>query len=473
MRTSDFDLHDAAGIEAALALGLKKTKLPESGLTEMPQLAAIALAAERRVYADVNVKRDSPLPELQPPQDAGTLLPDPLRRALLRIAGQPPANNSVWEAYCRAIDRHLAGNGYRLHPFDLLHLEKYLSVTTAKPGTYAYWYRQQLSLQPSPTSDEIIDWNNWQQFGKAEQQAFLQQQRITDPQTARQALEKDFAEAPAALRQMYVETLAIGLNPADQAFLESLDKDRSGKVVEIAQRLLARFPDSEAARQNRENLAERLETQFLTRKIGLAKQKGKKASESLEELSALTEFMPATDIAAVLKLAPADLPRKIDQELALPFARSAALAQDYPLALALLQKEDEKMLLSRLPLILTWFKPAPLSDKLQLAETAATWLAGADNLNTLQLLALSEWLAQPLTEKASKTLLNGKAFKNTRLQSGGENPYQAGSAMEALAACALLLPKSLHEPYLNKVQEITFRSGANPLDFLALLDSLK
>ena len=473
MSSVDFNLNDAAAVESALALGLKKFRLPNGAFEAMPPLDVIALAAERHVYADANVQSNLALVDVHPPQDQRSLLPAPLRPALLRVVGHPSASNPVWEAFCRSIDRHLQLFGYRVHPFDCCRLEKYLAATAPKPGTYEYWYRRQLSPRPAGHAEDEINWDNWQHFGKTEQQAFLLQQRSADPDAARQSMEKDFGAAAASLRQMYVETLAVGLSDADQAFLEGLNADRSGKVMEAAQRLLARFPGSAAAQQNREALAERLETQFLTRKIGLAKQKGKKASEALQELSVLIEYMSIEDIAAALNLPPDDLPRKIDTELAFPFARSAAFSQRYALALSLLQKEQKNSVLVQIHTIAGWFEHAALPDKLQLAEAAATWLAGADALDKLQVLALYQLLQQALPEKPASALLNGKAFKTACLQSVAENPYLAGNAMEALAACALLMPDSMSEAFSGKVKSIPFRSELNPLDYLALVEALK
>ncbi|MGR8930791.1 MAG: DUF5691 domain-containing protein [Gammaproteobacteria bacterium] len=472
MSTLELTLHDTWAIEASLTLGLGKNSLPETAEKSLPPLAAIALAAERQIYADCNVRTERSLPEISPPQDRRPLLPDPLRSTLLRIAAHPPANNPVWEGYCHAIAQHLEQSGFRLHPFDCYLLEKYLSVTNPKPGSYEYWYRQCMSPWKTLSVAEEINWENWRRFGKAEQQAFLLQQRANDPEAARLSLEKDFASASATLRQMYVESMAVGLSQTDQTFLESLASDRSGKVQEAAQRLLARFPGSTAALQNRDALTNRLEVHLLSRKIGLAKQKGKKASEVLQELSALTEYLAIDDIAVALKLTADDLPRKITQELALPFARSAALSQRYSLALALLEKEDKNVLLAQLSAITNWFEQAPLPDKSSLAEAAASWLAGGDALDKPQPLALYDLLQQALPEKAAGALLISKAFKNTCSQSVAENPYLAGNAQEAIAACALLIPESLHRAYTQKVANIPFRSGLNPTDYLAFIEVL-
>ena len=473
MTVIDLNLKDASAIEATLSLGLKKAKLPKIALAAESPLAAIALAAERSIYADTSVRNDLALVEVHPPQNNRRLLPDALRPTLLRIAARPSANNPVWEGYCRAIDREISENGYRLHPFDLWRLEKYLAAINPKPGSYEYWYRQQLSPQTNQALDEEISWENWQQFGKVEQQAFLLQQRSIDPKAARLALEKDFADAPATLRQMYIESLTVGLSQSDQAFLESLESDRSGKVQELAQRLLTRFPGSAAAQQSREALAERVEVHLLSRKIGLAKQKGKKASEALQELATLTQYLSIEDIAATLKLTPDELPRKIAQELAFPFARAAALSQHYSLAEALLEKEEKNVLLAQLSAIFNWFEHAPLPDKLSLAEAATSWLVGADALGKLQLLALYQLIQQPLPEPAAKAISNSKCFKNACLQSVGENPYLAGNAQDALAACALLMPDSLNAAYGSKIANIPFRGGVQPLDYFAFFDALK
>ncbi|ESS72764.1 hypothetical protein MGMO_46c00060 [Methyloglobulus morosus KoM1] len=480
MTAVEFSCKDAARLSDTLILGLKKSGLPVVALNEtlatleptQQTLAAIALAAERISFGDDKSKANVLPLAVNPPLDTRLLLPDNLRPALFRFVGKTQAGGIAWEAICRSVYQHLQASGFRLHPFDLCRLDRFLNVINVKTGSYEHWYCQSLAAQQPKQPVENINWDNWQLFGKTEQIDFLRRQRAVNPDATRAAIEKDFANASAALRQLYVEAMAVNLSASDKPFLESLANDRSGKVMEAASNLLARFPGSEGAAQKQVELKGRLTVALLTRKFTLVKQKGKKASESLQDLYALTEHIAIADIAAALDVTLDELPRKIDQELAFPFARAAAFSHDFGTALLLLQKEDEKTLLGQTNTLCDWFNPAPDVIKMQLIEWLIPLMAEVEPLVSTNLLAIHDLLAQPLPDRLAATLLNGKAVKAACKNAVGDNQYLANTSMDVLALMAVLMSPPLHQPYLAKLAEIPFRLTLNPSAYLAFISLL-
>jgi Family of unknown function (DUF5691) len=484
VKAIEFHLDDAARLSDTLILGLKKSDLPDVGVIQVlstlepvhQTLAAIALAAERITFGDNKGKVNVMPLAVNLPLDTRPLLPDDLRPALFRVVGKTQTGSIALEAICRSVYQHLQASGFRLHPFDLCRLDRFLNVINVKTGSYEHWYLQALAAQQAKTPVEEISWDNWQLFGKTEQIAFLRRQRTADADTTRVAIEKDFAHASATLRQLYVEAMAVNLTVSDKPFLESLTNDRSGKVVEVANNLLARFPGSEAAKKKQVELKERLTVALLTRKFTLVKQKGKKASEVLQDIYALTEHMAIADIATALDVILDELPRKIDQELAFPFARAAAFSHDFGLAFLLLQKEEEKTLLNQVNTISVWFNPASDAIKMQLIEWLIPLMADAEQLVSTYLLAIYDLRAKSLPDKLAATFLNGRAMKATLKNAVGDNQYLANTSMDVLALMAVLMPSALHQSYLAKLAEIPFRLNLDPsayLAFITLLDQHK
>ena len=480
MMGKSFTLNEAFRLADSLVLGLKKTGLPAGVLSESlgslepceQILATMAIAAERIAMADTKrIGNVVPL-AVFPPPDQRPLLPDSLRPALFRVIGKTQAGSVAWETLCRSVHRHLNLAGFRLHPFDLCRLEKFLKVITVKAGSYEQWYLQSLESQQPKQPAEEITWDNWQVSGKAEQIGFLRHQRTLNAEATRLAIEHDFGSASATLRQLYVEALEVGLNAGDQAFLASLATDRSGKVIEAANKLLARIPGTDAAIEKQMEIKARITTQLLTQKFTLAKQKGKKTSELLQELYALTEHIAIDEIAKALEITLEELPRKIDHELALSFAKAAAFSQNYGMALLLLPKEEEKILLKQANTITGWFKDSAHPIKRQFIEWLVPLIANAEQLTSADLLAIYELIEQPLPDNIAAILLNSKAFASACKNAVGDNQYQANSNMETLALTAVLMPPSIHQPYLSKLAEIPFRLNLDPSAYLAFISLL-
>ncbi|MDH5710033.1 MAG: DUF5691 domain-containing protein, partial [Hylemonella sp.] len=85
---------------------------------------------------------------------------------------------------------------------------------------------------------------HWEEGSTAQRCAALQALRQREPQAAQQRLAAVFAAEPAAVRAALLDTLATGLGPADEAWLEACLTDKSQEVRQRAAALLSRLPDS-------------------------------------------------------------------------------------------------------------------------------------------------------------------------------------------------------------------------------------
>ncbi|MDO4878884.1 MAG: DUF5691 domain-containing protein [Neisseria sp.] len=121
-------------------------------------------------------------------------------------------------------------------------------VPAAILGGFGRWVLAQTDGEKAAAiiAEEETD---WELAGFAERKRWLAETRSKDPQAALAQLEKIWKTAPANHRQDYINILENGLSPTDEAFLTAALKDRSKPVRETAQKLLARLPDSEIARQ--------------------------------------------------------------------------------------------------------------------------------------------------------------------------------------------------------------------------------
>ncbi len=84
----------------------------------------------------------------------------------------------------------------------------------------------------------------WSEGSLAQRLAFLQQERSTAPQAARERLVGALPELPAKERAELAAVLAQGLCADDELLLDTLRADRSAEVRQVALRLLLRLPRS-------------------------------------------------------------------------------------------------------------------------------------------------------------------------------------------------------------------------------------
>ncbi|MGX5840879.1 DUF5691 domain-containing protein [Mesorhizobium sp. ArgA1] len=201
---------------------------PDERERRLLAIAAQALDVGLRPAAPKTLKRRPPLPRLGLP-----LLPErlrPLLRAALKNAADARRKSRVATL--------VASCGYVLHPMDWMPA----ASDQNSPDIYAPWIDWQASLEGLKiTPQEQLTVQNWDDFYPAARRSALAEMRRRDPAAARGLIEAKAPGEPAEVRLALIELMHFGLTPEDAPFLKSLATDRSGKVQELAGRLLARL----------------------------------------------------------------------------------------------------------------------------------------------------------------------------------------------------------------------------------------
>ncbi|ERN40613.1 hypothetical protein KR51_00028700 [Rubidibacter lacunae KORDI 51-2] len=104
-------------------------------------------------------------------------------------------------------------------------------------------------------ADKLVDWRSrWQTGKQAERVQILRRLRATDSELARDLLTATWKTEKADARASLLETLAIGLDLADEAWLESALSDRSKQVRQVSAALLAKLRGSNYGERMRSRL---------------------------------------------------------------------------------------------------------------------------------------------------------------------------------------------------------------------------
>jgi hypothetical protein len=173
-------------------------------------------------------------------EDDRTLLPDDLRRPVLRLLASKPITEHPALALARSFDQLRL----RPHPFDMPRFEAFVRLHAQKLGSTAqHWaHRQNETAAPLDYFDrEILDATNWTQASPGRRAAYFEKQRSQDANSARSLLEASWPQENADMRLRLLHAMQTGLSAADQPFLLTLDKDRAPRVRFFAQRLLSRL----------------------------------------------------------------------------------------------------------------------------------------------------------------------------------------------------------------------------------------
>ncbi|MER9629048.1 DUF5691 domain-containing protein [Mesorhizobium sp. M0296] len=199
---------------------------PDEQERRLLAIAAQALDVALRPAAPTTLKRRPLLPRLALP-----VLP-PRFRPLLRAALKHAAD-ARRKARVAAL---VASRGFVLHPMD------WTPSDQNSPDVYAPWIDWQASMNGERLApQEKLTAENWDEFYPAARRLALADMRRTDPTSARMLIEAKASGEPAEVRLVLVELMRFGLSAEDVPFLKSLSADRSGKVRELAGRLLARL----------------------------------------------------------------------------------------------------------------------------------------------------------------------------------------------------------------------------------------
>ncbi|RWK25834.1 MAG: hypothetical protein EOR43_01990 [Mesorhizobium sp.] len=207
---------------------------PDEQERRLLAIAAQALDVGLRPAAPKTLKRRPPLPVLALP-----VLPErlrPLLRAALKYATDAKLKTRVATL--------VASRGFVLHPMDWMPAASYQE----SPEVYAPWVDWQAGAEGEKQSRrEHLTAETWDDFYPAARRAALVDLRRTMPALARTLIETKGASESAEVRLALIELLRFGLGADDVPFLKSISADRSGKVREMAGRLLARLGEHNSA----------------------------------------------------------------------------------------------------------------------------------------------------------------------------------------------------------------------------------
>jgi hypothetical protein len=173
--------------------------------------------------------------------DTRTMLPEGLRRSLLRLVTGKLATEHVPLALAHAFDRLRL----RPHPFDLPRMDNFVRTYAEQLGATAqYWVRpkdESASQTNSYFDDEILTDENWIQATLERKAAYLEARRSQDRDAGRALLETVWLQLNPDSRLRLLRELGRTLDATDHTFLQILEKDRAPRVRAFAARLLARL----------------------------------------------------------------------------------------------------------------------------------------------------------------------------------------------------------------------------------------
>ncbi len=229
-RLRDGWISGGAGFELAPAewKEVAAASSPDEQERRLLAIAAQALDVALRPAAPKTLKRRPPLPVLALP-----MLPERLRpplRAAMKYAADARLKTRVATL--------VASRGFVTHPMDWMPAASYQE----SPEVYAPWVDWQAGAASEKQSRrEHLTAESWDDFYPSARRTALVELRRTMPALARTLIETKGASEPAEIRLALIELMRFGLGADDIPFLKSLSADRSGKVREMAGRLLARL----------------------------------------------------------------------------------------------------------------------------------------------------------------------------------------------------------------------------------------
>jgi len=173
--------------------------------------------------------------------DDRPILPDPMRRPLIRLLQDKKTSADLHLALAWAFARSKA----RPHPFDLPRIDAFVRVHAEHLGlTAQHWAAKgddAVASAQNYFAADALDDSTWSKAPLAQRTRFLADRRRQDPATARALAEGVWSQENSDARVRLLMAFETGLNIGDQAFLESLAKDRAPRVRSLAQRFLARI----------------------------------------------------------------------------------------------------------------------------------------------------------------------------------------------------------------------------------------
>ncbi len=236
---------DTDRLARAFALGSARGELDAVAAGAHP-LTLLALLAQRLRYGGGRAGRVAPTGRRLPSHSA-PIAPREVRVALIRLCESVTRVESQ-DLVVAALEA-VGAAGFRLHPFDLPRLAPRLAGKQEWLGpverAYLSFHRAG-SADDEDEADGEITLDNWTAAAKPRRLEFIRGLRLSDPDGARDLIERSFTGLRAPVRAELVAVLELRLAPADRPFLEGIAGDRAPTVRDAATALLARLPGTDA-----------------------------------------------------------------------------------------------------------------------------------------------------------------------------------------------------------------------------------
>jgi len=209
---------------------------------EQPRLRALSLTGQALRFERPSGPEDF-LVESEI-RDDRRIIPDEMRRPLIRLLTLSKATPPVAAAIAWAMDKAQL----RLHPFDQPKLDTFIRAHAEHLGSTAeQWATRRADVSTAPVyffAEDELDDNNWHTVQLRHRARYIEERRKLDPDAARALVETAWPQQDAEARVRLLMAFQTDLGVADQAFLVSLEKDRSPRVRSMALQLLSRLPNS-------------------------------------------------------------------------------------------------------------------------------------------------------------------------------------------------------------------------------------
>jgi len=245
----------AAGLVAGRARGALPLEELFGSAAEGLALDALALAGQARRFM-----RPAPPASFDATvavEDGRAIVSNEARGLMLRLLSGKGADPQ--EAPARAVAFALQAKKLRPHPFDLPRLDAFARAHADLLGAAALAFATPRGEEARSFFEaDAVDESNWRTVAPSQQAGFIARLRAREPEKARELVVAAFPSCKAEARARLLEALAAGLSEADKPFLESLAGDRAPKVKELATRLLAALPGSEAGQKLLADFASRV-----------------------------------------------------------------------------------------------------------------------------------------------------------------------------------------------------------------------
>ena len=204
---------------------------PSESERRLLALAGQALTVGFRPHPSAEIEARPDLPVLDKPT-----MPDSCRQLYRTCGKYGQASGAMSSTDIHALLRLVDARGFSVHPFDW-----FPGVSTDDiPDTYSPWQDWVSGFAPT-AGKTVLDDDTWAYTSPGERLAMLRTMRASDPDRALQLIADHAGSESAEPRFKLVEVLQTNLNSADADYLTSLSSDRSGRVKDLAKKLLGRL----------------------------------------------------------------------------------------------------------------------------------------------------------------------------------------------------------------------------------------